>query len=84
QGDKVIAKVGGDLHLESQQSIDDYKSKQSSESVGGSVNVMGTLGGSANISFSRDKMDSKYRSVEEQTGLFAGNQGFDLTVGKHT
>ncbi|MBQ0215265.1 hemagglutinin repeat-containing protein, partial [Proteus vulgaris] len=84
QGDKVIAKVGGDLHLESQQSIDDYKSKQSSESVGGSVNVMGTPGGSANISFSRDKMDSKYRSVEEQTGLFAGNQGFDLTVGKHT
>ncbi|MGA4658458.1 hemagglutination protein, partial [Proteus terrae] len=59
-------------------------SKQSSESVGGSVNVMGTPGGSANISFSRDKMDSKYRSVEEQTGLFAGNQGFDLTVGKHT
>ncbi|WP_368911289.1 two-partner secretion domain-containing protein [Proteus vulgaris] len=84
QGDKVIAKVGGDLHLESQQSIDDYQSKQSSESVGGSVNVIGTPGGSANISFSRDKMDSKYRSVEEQTGLFAGNQGFDLTVGKHT
>uniref|UniRef100_UPI0018E4D86C hemagglutinin repeat-containing protein n=1 Tax=Proteus columbae TaxID=1987580 RepID=UPI0018E4D86C len=71
QGDKVIAKVGGDLHLESQQAIDDYKSKQSSESAGGSVNVMGTPGGSANISFSRDKMDSKYRSVEEQTGLFA-------------
>ncbi len=84
QGDKVIAKVGGNLHLESQQAIDDYKSKQSSESVGGSVNVMGTPGGSANISFSRDKMDSKYRSVEEQTGLFAGNQGFDISVGKHT
>ncbi|MBG2876651.1 hemagglutinin repeat-containing protein [Proteus alimentorum] len=84
QGDKVIAKVGGDLHLESQQAIDDYTSKQSSESAGGSVNVMGTPGGSANISFSRDKMDSKYRSVEEQTGLFAGNQGFDISVGKHT
>ncbi|WP_337241827.1 hemagglutinin repeat-containing protein [Proteus faecis] len=84
QGDEVIAKVGGNLHLESQQAIDDYKSKQSSESVGGSVNVMGTPGGSANISFSRDKMDSKYRSVEEQTGLFAGNQGFDISVGKHT
>ena len=84
QGDKVIAKVGGDLHLESQQAIDDYTSKQSSESAGGSVNVMGTPGGSANISFSRDKMDSKYRSVEEQTGLFAGNQGFDINVGKHT
>ncbi|NBM50155.1 hemagglutinin repeat-containing protein, partial [Proteus sp. G2666] len=84
QGDKVIAKVGGDLHLESQQAIDDYKSKQSSESAGGSVNVMGTPGGSANLSFSRDKMDSKYRSVEEQTGLFAGNQGFDISVGKHT
>ena len=29
-------------------------------------------------------MKSKYDSVQEQTGLFAGQGGFDVTVGRHT
>ena len=29
-------------------------------------------------------MKSTYDSVQEQTGLFAGNGGFDVTVGRHT
>ena len=40
--------------------------------------------GSGYISASQDKMKSTYDSVQEQTGLFAGNGGFDVTVGRHT
>ncbi|EOP1928140.1 VENN motif pre-toxin domain-containing protein, partial [Escherichia coli] len=33
---------------------------------------------------SRDKMHSNYDSVQEQTGIFAGRGGFDVTTGQHT
>ncbi|MEH5172434.1 VENN motif pre-toxin domain-containing protein, partial [Escherichia coli] len=36
------------------------------------------------IAASRDKMKSRFDSVAEQTGMFAGDGGFDITVGKHT
>ncbi|EOO7010060.1 VENN motif pre-toxin domain-containing protein, partial [Escherichia coli] len=32
----------------------------------------------------RDKMKSRFDSVAEQTGMFAGDGGFDITVGRHT
>ncbi|WP_208856714.1 DUF6862 domain-containing protein, partial [Buttiauxella ferragutiae] len=32
----------------------------------------------------QSKTDSEYASVGEQSGLFAGDKGFDITVGKHT
>ncbi|EOO7010186.1 VENN motif pre-toxin domain-containing protein, partial [Escherichia coli] len=32
----------------------------------------------------RDKMHSNYDSVQEQTGIFAGRGGFDVTTGQHT
>ncbi|WES88276.1 ParB/RepB/Spo0J family partition protein [Dickeya fangzhongdai] len=36
------------------------------------------------VSFSRDKVHSNFDSVQEQSGLFAGSNGFDVTVGNHT
>ncbi|MBT0731747.1 hemagglutinin, partial [Rosenbergiella nectarea subsp. apis] len=33
---------------------------------------------------SRDKIDSTYASVQEQTGIFAGQGGFTIEVGQHT
>lgn len=41
-------------------------------------------GGGANLSLSQSKLHSKYDSVQEQTGLFAGKGGFQVEVGKHT
>jgi hypothetical protein len=32
----------------------------------------------------QSKTDSEYAIVGEQSGLFAGDKGFDITVGKHT
>ncbi|EET8725930.1 VENN motif pre-toxin domain-containing protein, partial [Escherichia coli] len=39
---------------------------------------------SASVSLSRDKMHSNHDSVQEQTGIFAGRGGFDVTTGQHT
>ncbi|HFV8553676.1 TPA: VENN motif pre-toxin domain-containing protein, partial [Escherichia coli] len=45
---------------------------------------IGTGSASASVSHSRDKMHSNYDSVQEQTGIFAGRGGFDVTTGQHT
>ncbi|HDU8673711.1 TPA: hemagglutinin repeat-containing protein [Morganella morganii subsp. morganii] len=81
QGEKVIVSAGGNLTLQSEQAIDNYDSKQTSLSAGGSI---GLSSGSLNISANRDKMHSEYESVQNQTGIFAGKEGFEVTVGKHT
>jgi len=83
-GEQVIAKVGRDLLLQSQQDTDYYDSKQMNLSAGGSMTVLGPGGGSANFSASQSKIDSNYRSVQEQTGLFSGKGGFQIDVGNHT
>lgn len=83
-GDKVEADVGRNLTLQSQQDSDRYDSKQQSISGGVSAVIMGTGGGSANLSATQDKMHSNFDSVQEQTGIFAGKGGFDITVGDHT
>lgn len=51
--------------------------------AGGSF-TFGSMTGSGYIAASRDKMKSRFDSVAEQTGMFAGDGGFDITVGKHT
>ncbi|ATM85660.1 hypothetical protein CRN74_05990 [Yersinia frederiksenii] len=81
-GETVKVDVGRDLLLQSQQDSDNYDSKQTSTSGGVSVAVTG--GSSANLSMSQDKLHSNYDSVQEQTGIFAGKGGFDITVGEHT
>ncbi|MCV1689049.1 hemagglutinin, partial [Escherichia coli] len=43
-----------------------------------------SMTGSGYIAASRDKMKSRFDSVAEQTGMFAGDGGFDITVGRHT
>jgi filamentous hemagglutinin len=82
-GESVTANVGRDLTLSSQQDSDRYDARQSSVSGGISVPVGPGVGG-AQLSASRDKLHSNYDSVQEQTGIYAGQGGFDITVGHHT
>ena len=82
-GEKVKAEVGRNLTLASEQDSDRYDSKQQSTSAGGSF-TFGSMTGSASVNASRDRMHSTWQSVEEQTGIFAGKGGFDVSVGKHT
>lgn len=82
-GDKITANIGRDLTLTSQQDTDDYQSKQQSISGGFSF-TFGSMTGSASLSMSKSKTQSEYASVGDQSGLFAGNQGYDIYVGDHT
>ncbi|QSQ45782.1 hemagglutinin repeat-containing protein [Xanthomonas translucens pv. translucens] len=77
-GDKVLAKVGGNLLIQSEQDENDYKSKQQQASV-----TLATGSGSGG-SYSQQKVNSSYTSVKEQTGIQAGDGGFDITVGGNT
>lgn len=82
-GLSVSGIFGRNPTLASEQESDRYDSKQQSASAGGSF-TFGSMTGSANVSASRDRMHSTWQSVEEQTGIFAGKGGFDVTVGAHT
>ncbi|HFL4211166.1 TPA: hemagglutinin repeat-containing protein, partial [Escherichia coli] len=82
-GNRIIADVGHDLMISSQQDTSKYDSKQTSVAAGGSF-TFGSMTGSGYIAASRDKMKSRFDSVAEQTGMFAGDGGFDITVGRHT
>jgi filamentous hemagglutinin len=80
KGDTINANVGRDLRLESEQDVDDYHNQQlavsASATIGAGVSV------SASVNFS--KTDSEYKSVVEQTGLWAGDGGFNIYVGNNT
>ncbi|MEX3019738.1 hemagglutinin repeat-containing protein [Kluyvera sp. STS39-E] len=80
-GETVKATVGGNLTLSSQQATDAYDSKQKDVSVSGSA---GMGNGSFSANASKTAMHSDYQSVDKQTGINAGQGGFDITVGEHT
>ncbi|MCW0422622.1 hemagglutinin repeat-containing protein [Xanthomonas sacchari] len=81
-GDKVLAKVGGDLLIQSEQDTNDYKSKQ--QQAGVQLVYGYSTGGNASGYYSQQKIDSSYTSVKEQSGIQAGNGGFDVAVGGDT
>ncbi|MEI7182299.1 hemagglutinin repeat-containing protein [Pectobacterium carotovorum] len=82
-GERIDVDTGRNLLLQSQQDSERYDSKQVSGSAGGSF-TWGGGGGSGYISLSKDKMHSNYDSVQQQTGLFAGKDGFGIKTGEHT
>ena len=81
-GNKVVAQVGNDLTITSVQDTDTYKanSKNSSLSVGfsstGLTSFMPYTG--------KGKTNSTYESVTKQAGIYAGTEGYDITVGENT
>ncbi len=80
-GKQVIADVGGNLKIESLQDTSQFASTQ--QSVGGSISVgVGKVGGSLNISKSNAKGD--FASVTEQSGIKAGDGGFQINVKGNT
>ena len=79
-GEKVTGNVGGDLNIESKQDSNNYK--ESNKSVGASVGLGSNkaVSGSASVG----KIDSKYESVTDQSGIYAGKEGFDIRVEDNT
>ncbi|WP_322064082.1 hemagglutinin repeat-containing protein [Burkholderia ubonensis] len=86
-GETINADVGRDLNIQSQQDTATYESKQTSGGFQMSVCVPPicygqTVSGSANVS--QQTITATYQSVNRQSGMFAGEGGYHVTVGKHT
>ena len=83
-GNTVNADIGRDLTITSEQDSSNYNSKQTNMSAGVEIPVYGVGSASASFNMSKQKIDSNYNSVNEQSGLFAGNGGFNVNVDGHT
>ena len=82
-GRGVTVNTGNNLNIESLQSIDNFK--EHSKSVGFSVSTspkfkgtVGSVGGSVG------RIDSKLKTVTDQAGIFAGDNGYNISTGNTT
>ena len=82
-GKKVEVDTGRDLHIQSLQDVDNFKehSKSAGFSVSSKPNFKNPTG---SISASVGRIDSKWKSVTEQAGIYAGEEGYDINVGNNT
>ncbi len=86
-GNTVDASVGRDLNVQSRQDTSTYDSKQTSAGFQASICVppfcVGqTVSGSASAGQKNIKAD--FQSVNQQSGVYAGDGGFSVNVGNHT
>ncbi|WP_226941573.1 hemagglutinin repeat-containing protein [Janthinobacterium violaceinigrum] len=77
---QVIADIKGNLNLESLQDLAKFDSKSQSISASGTVGIGASFSGS----YSQSNMHNDYASVQEQSGIRAGNGGFQIKVGGNT
>uniref|UniRef100_UPI001FC7BCC6 endonuclease toxin domain-containing protein n=1 Tax=Burkholderia gladioli TaxID=28095 RepID=UPI001FC7BCC6 len=85
-GKQVVADVGGNLNIESLQDKDHYDSKQQSAGISASVCAPPLCTGKSSVagSVGQTKMNSDYASVIEQSGIKAGDGGFQVDVKGNT
>lgn len=79
---QVQADVGGDLKIRSLQDSASFDSQQQSIGANASVGFGGGFGGSA--SFASSSVQADYLSVGEQSGIKAGDGGFQVQVQGNT
>ena len=81
---QIKADIGGSLSIESLQDKSTFASSQ--KSGGASISVPITAGGSAgaSVSASKSNVDSNFQSVGQQSGLKAGDGGFQVSVNNNT
>ena len=82
-GKKVEVDTGRNLHIQSLQDVDNFKehSKSAGFSVSSKPNFKNPTG---SINASVGRIDSKWKSVTEQAGIYAGEEGYDVNVGNNT
>ena len=82
-GKKVEVATGRDLHIQSLQDVDNFKehSKSAGFSVSSKPNFKNPTG---SINASVGRIDSKWKSVTEQAGIYAGEEGYNINVGNNT
>ncbi|MBQ9723788.1 MAG: hemagglutinin repeat-containing protein, partial [Neisseriaceae bacterium] len=77
---KGVKIAANDLEITSMQDTMTYNSKQQQ----GSVDVTIGYGFSGSVSASKSKINADYASVNEQSGIFAGDDGYRINVQNHT
>ena len=80
---KVEVDTGRDLHIQSLQDVDNFKehNKSAGFSVSSKPNFKDPTG---SINASVGRIDSKWKSVTQQAGILAGEEGYDINVGNST
>ena len=78
EGKKVTVQTGGNLSIASEKDSDSYREKTSSK--GGSIQ----MGGSYTAQAGKTNTDSRYESVTDQSGIYAGSEGYDANVKGNT
>ncbi|MFE0838446.1 hemagglutinin repeat-containing protein, partial [Achromobacter insolitus] len=86
EAERIVASVGGNLLLESLQDRSKYDSKNQSAGFGLSLCIPPYCQGASSFSAnaSAGKLQSDFKSVMEQTGLRAGDGGFQIDVKNET
>ncbi|PTT75082.1 hemagglutinin, partial [Pelomonas sp. HMWF004] len=82
KADQVTGNIGGNLNIESLQDKSTYAAKQESAGFSASVCVPPFCAGAstASVSASQAKVNGDFLSVTEQSGIKAGDGGFQLDV----
>ena len=83
KANQVNANVGGNLNVESLQDKATSQASQKTTGIAVSIPIVGS-GGSASFSQNKQNSDSNYASVNEQSGIKAGEGGFTVKVGGNT
>lgn len=83
-GKKITATVGDNLNIESLQDAMTSTANQSNSGFTVSIPINGVNPINGSISNSRQKSNANYASVYQQSGLAAGDQGFNIAVQGNT
>ena len=82
----MVADIGGDLNIESLQDSSHFDSKQSSSGLNASLCIPPFCYGASTVggSISKSKVNGEFLSVLEQSGIKAGDGGFQVKVAGNT
>ena len=81
---QIKADVGGSLKIESLADQSSFTSNQKSANASISVPVTGAGSFGGSVGASKSNVDSNFKSVGQQSGLKAGDGGFEVTVNNNT
>ena len=87
RADSIKADIGGNLNITSRQDSETQKNKQGSAGFGASICIPPFCFGStvaASASLAASNMNSNYKAVTDQSGLFAGVGGYNIHVADKT
>jgi len=83
EAEQVVVNAAGDLSIASLQETGTYQSKQKNNSLSLSSSIA-SFAPTGGISASRSNVDSDFKSVVEQSGIRAGDGGFQVNVQGNT